>query len=172
MSELTTAQQATVTAPQKPLKQPRVPPKIKRACELMASGECKTVTAAAERVGVSREWLSKMLQRSHIQAFVARKAAENIQRGVFRASARFVELIDAESEHVAAKVSERFLEQGGILRPQTGGTSVNVNINNNVTPGYVINLASDSSAPERGERADNAENTMKTIEGVPYARER
>jgi hypothetical protein len=146
MSQLATAEPSSVKAPSKRAREPRIPANIKRACELLASGECKTVTAAAERVGVSREWLSKLLQRSHVQAFAARKAAETIQRGVFRAAGRFVELVDAESEHVAAKVSERLLEHGGILKAQHGG-GVNISISNNISPGYVIDLAGQASGP-------------------------
>lgn len=143
MQDLATIEQpANQPAPisAKPAKEPAIPRKVRHGCELIASGECKTVTAAAERCGLSREHLSKMMARPHIQAFVARKASENISRGVLRASSRLVELIDAESEHVAAKVSERLLEHGGILKPQAG-SSVNVSINNNMSAGYVIDLS-------------------------------
>jgi hypothetical protein len=132
---------AAPTAP-KPGKTTRIPKNILRALELLASGECKTVKAAAERVGITREWLSRLMQRSHIQAFITRKSRENIQRGTMRASARLIELIDAESEHVAAKVAERILTSEGILRSDSGQVSVNVG----VSVGYVIDL-SGSAAP-------------------------
>jgi hypothetical protein len=71
--------------------------------------------------------------------FHAAGTAKILAEGSLRAAARFTELIDADSEHVSAKVSERILEEVGALRPQTGG-GVSVNIQNNVTPGYVVRL--------------------------------
>lgn len=140
MSQLATTEQQRVPAPPKPVREPRIPAKVKSACVLLSEGNVRTISAAAERVNLSRSHLSKMLCRPHVQAFIARKAAENISRGTLRASTKLVELIDADSEHVAAKVSERILENAGLLKPQ-GGHSVNVSINNNIAPGYVIDLA-------------------------------
>ena len=129
--------------PSKPVKEPRIPKHIIRACELLASGECRTVTAAAERVGVTREWLSRLMQRSHIQAFIARKSRENIQRGMLRASHRVVELIDAASEHVSLDASKHVLAIEGIRPPDQGQVSVNVG----VSVGYVIDLSGNAGNP-------------------------
>lgn len=117
-------------------KRVRIPKNIVRACNLLATGECKTVTAAAERVGITREWLSRLLQRSHIRAYLQRKAAETIATASLRASNRLVELIDAKSEHVAAQVSERILTSEGILKSDAAQVSVNVD----VRAGYVLDL--------------------------------
>lgn len=143
-------------------KTPRIPPKVKHACELLADGKVKTISAAAERVNLSREHLSKMLSRPHIRAFFARRAAENIDRAQLRASVRLVELIDAQSEHVAAKVSERILENAGVLKPQSAGGSVNVSIHNNIAPGYVIDLTPPAGAPS-GDGARTIE--IETVHG-------
>lgn len=105
----------------------------------MASGECKTITAAAERVSLSREHLSREMAKGHVQAFIATRAAQTISRGILRASSKLIELVDAESEHVAAKVSERILENAGLLKSQSHGVSVN--INNNLAVGYIVDLA-------------------------------
>jgi hypothetical protein len=118
------------------LKKQRIPKRIVRACELLASGECKTITAAAERVGVTREWLSRLLQRSHVQVFIARKSRENIQRGVLRASNRIIELLDASSEHVSLDASKHILAIEGIKPSQDAQVSVNIDIK----AGYVIDL--------------------------------
>lgn len=128
-----------VAKPRKPAKAPRISPTLKEAINLLATGECKTQKAAAARVGVSDAYLCTQLKKPHIQAFLAQQAAGNISRGVLRASARYVQLIDAESEHVAARVSERFLEHGGIIKPQQPG-GVNVSINNSIAAGYVVDL--------------------------------
>lgn len=133
------------TAAAKPVKEPRIPKNIIRACELMATGECKTVTAAAARVGVTREWLSRLLQRSHVQAFLARKSRENIQRGVLRASHRIVELIDAGSEHVSLDASKHVLAIEGI-KP---ANESQVNVNVGVSVGYVLDLTGSQAPPQQ-----------------------
>lgn len=130
---------------QKPVKPLRISKRLSDAIRLLARGECKTVKAASERVGMNYTHLCEALRKPAIEAFIAREAAGNISRGVLRASARYVELIEADSEHVAARVSERFLEHGGIIKPQSGGNSVNVSINNNIAAGYVVDLAGDAN---------------------------
>jgi hypothetical protein len=142
----TTTQPSTAPAPQA-TKRVRIPKNIVRACELLASGECKTVTAAAERVGVSREWLSRLLQRSHIRAFLHRKSQQTIATASLRASNRLVELIDAKSEHVAAQVSERILTSEGILKSDQGS---NIAVNVDIRAGYVIKLNGQAPALKSG----------------------
>lgn len=115
----------------------RIPKAIRRAIELIRSGEVTTIKAAAERVSMNADYLGRALTTPHIQAFLARKARENIATGALRASARVVELMDAASEHVSLDASKHVLAIEGI-KPDERGT--NININNNVA-GYVINLA-------------------------------
>jgi hypothetical protein len=67
------------------------------------------------------------------------RATENIANGTLRASVRMLELIDAESEHVAAKVSDRILTNAGVLKAESSG--VNVNVNNAISVGYVIDTS-------------------------------
>lgn len=115
----------------------RLPPKISKALRLLLSGECKTQKAAAERVGMNASYLCDQLSKPKVQAFVARETRRNIANGAIRASARLVELVDAESEHVSAAVAQRILTNEGILKSDQGHTSIDVR----VTAGYVINLA-------------------------------
>jgi phosphoenolpyruvate carboxylase len=103
---------------------------------LLANGNVATVTAAAERAGLSREHLSKMLSQPHIRAFLTRKATETIRTASLRASTRLVELIDAKSEHVAAQVSERILTSEGILKSDQHAIAVNVD----VKAGFILDL--------------------------------
>lgn len=121
----------------KPVKDPRISKTLAKAIAFLEDGTCKTQQAAAERAGMHPVTLSRALRKPEIQALIARKRAQNIQMGALRASHRLVSLIDAESEHVAAKVSERILEQSGDLRT---GTSNSTSVNINIAPGYVINL--------------------------------
>jgi len=139
MSDLATVEHQAAPPAPKPVKERRISKRMQQALEHLAT-KGVTQREAASRAGISEFHLSRELRKPQIQAFIARRAAENIARGVWRASTRMVELVDAESEHVAAKVSERLLEHGGILRPQASGTNVNVSINNNMSAGYVIDL--------------------------------
>jgi hypothetical protein len=132
------------TAPAAPQskKKDRIPKAVIRGCELIASGECKTITAAAERVGITREWLSKQMQRSHVQAFIAQRARQTIASGMLRASARVLELVDASSEHVSLDASKYALAVQGIRPPSDTQVAVNVG----VSVGYVIDLSGKAAA--------------------------
>jgi hypothetical protein len=138
--------------PQQPGKQPRIPRKVVHAIRLMLSGECSTIKAAAERAGLTREWLSKMLGRVHVQAFIAGETRKTIAAGQMRASARLVELVDAGSEHVSLDAAKHVLAIEGIKPPDQGQVAVNVG----VSVGYVINLS--------GETASHTETITQTGE--------
>lgn len=118
---------------------PRVSTALRHAIELLETGECKTQKAAAARAGISDNHLCKSLANPRIQAFIAQRRARNIARVGLRASYRIGELLEAESEHVALRASERVLETTGDLKIANGST-VNVQVNNNLSPGYVIDL--------------------------------
>jgi hypothetical protein len=114
----------------------RVPKSIRHAVRLILSGEVTTIKAAAERVGISREHLSKSLSMPHVGAFAARANRQNLAEASLRASTRLVELIDAKSEHVAAQVSERILTSEGILKSDQHAIAVNVD----VKAGFILDL--------------------------------
>jgi len=88
---------------------------------------------------MSESYLSTALRKPQIQVFIARKARENIQIGVLRASKRVMELVDADSEHVSLDASKHILAIEGI-KP-TADAQVSVNINR--PAGYVIVLVDD-----------------------------
>lgn len=138
MLELAPIDPKVVTATPKRATDERIPKRIRHACELLASGECRTIKAAAERVGMTREHVSKMLGRPHVQAFLERDARRTIAMGRMRASNRVLELLDAASEHVSLDAAKHVLAIGGIAPPTSSGISVN--INNNIAAGYVIDL--------------------------------
>lgn len=120
----------------------RIPPKIAKAVRLLLTGECKTQKAAAERVGMNATYLSEVLTKPKIQAFIARETRRNIQHGAMRASARLVELVDAASEHVSLDASKHVLAIEGIRPPDQGQVSVSVG----VSVGYVIDLSGKAPA--------------------------
>lgn len=121
----------------------RIPKRVRHACDLILSGECATIKAAAERVNLSREHLSRMIAQPHVQAYLTRKTRESIAGLQMRAAAVLDRLMSAESEHVQKDVAIRVLELNGI-RPPPGDAPVQINI----SPGYVIDL----SGGQQGDR--------------------
>ena len=64
----------------------------------IVEGRAKTITAAAKKVGLTRERLSRALGESHIAEHRRQKAALAVSIGNGRAAARIHELVDAKSE--------------------------------------------------------------------------
>lgn len=144
----------------KKTRQRRISKPVIDALELLATGECSTVKAAAVRVGITREWLSKQLGEVHVQAFISRRNRKTIAVGSMRASNRVLELIDAQSEHVSLDASKHVLAIEGIRPPNDAQHVVNVG----VSVGYVIDLSGkqvvtvDSASPANdGQVIDNVE---------------
>ncbi len=157
MPDIVPAEPNKVPAAPKRRRPPRIPKRVRHALSLIASGECATVKAAAERVGLSREHLSRMLGRDHVQAFLTQKARKTIAEGVLRASARVLELLDAGSEHVSLDAARHVLAIEGIKPVEGPQVAVNVAI----SPGYVIDLrdpreAVIEGAPDQQSGGDDA----------------
>jgi hypothetical protein len=143
---LATTPDSTAAAPAS--KPPRIPKRVRHACDLIASGECTTIKAAAERVKLSREHLSRMISKPHVQVFMQREARRTIALGVMRASHRVVELMDASSEHVSLDASTKVLAIEGI-KPAESGTHVSVSVD--IKAGYVLDLRDDAHMPHMRE---------------------
>lgn len=124
----------------------RVPPKVRDAIGLIVSGRVRTITAAAKKVGLSRERLSRALGEPHIAEYLRQRAARAVAIGAGRAAARIVNLIDAKSEHVSADVSRHVLAIAGI-KP-VAEPSVNLNVE--LRAGYVIDLSGRRPLRESG----------------------
>jgi AraC-like DNA-binding protein len=131
---------------QQPAKRYRMSKRMKQALASLAT-KGMTQREAARQAGISEFHLSRELKKPQIQAFIARKCRESMQTGVLRASARLVELIDANSEHVAAQVSERILTSEGILKSDQGS---NIAVNVDIRAGYVIKLNGQAPALKSG----------------------
>lgn len=143
-------------------KRERIPPKIAKAVRFLVTGECKTQKAAAERAGLSATYLSEVLAKPKIQAFVARETRKTITMGTMRAGARLIELVDASSEHVSLDASKHILAIDGIRPPSDG---INTSVNINIAPGYVINLG-DPQVTDR--YAQNAAKPLIEHEDGPH----
>jgi hypothetical protein len=108
--------------------------RVRHACDLLITGECKTITAAAKRAGLSREHLSRTLRSPHGQVFWTQRAVETIRAAAPIAAQRLVSLLHGASEHVAFDAAKHVLGIEGIAPAER--PSVQVNLNQNV--GFVV----------------------------------
>jgi hypothetical protein len=113
--------------------------RLRHALDLLQRGECRDIKAAAERVNMTREHLSRSLRLPHVQVFIARRARETIAFGALRASGRMVELIDAGSEHVGLDAAKHVAAIAGIKPTADAQVSVNLDIK----AGYTIDISDD-----------------------------
>jgi hypothetical protein len=74
--------------------------KVREAIANMVAGDCKTVTAAAEKVGITREDLSRELSKPHVAAFMHQKVQRNLAIAATRAGAVKVELLECDNAMV------------------------------------------------------------------------
>jgi hypothetical protein len=121
----------------------RIPPRVREAIAAMVGGECKTVTAAAEKVGLSREYLSRQLSVPHITEFMQNKVRRRLNVAAARAGSTKIDLLDCDSLHVRNDASSYILGLAGITPLSTPSVSFNVNIR----AGYVIDLSEPDDAP-------------------------
>jgi hypothetical protein len=131
--------QELATTDAKPARERRVSKRIAEVVRLLLTGEVKTQKAAAERVGINAGYLSEALKKPHVRVFMERRVRETMANGTLRASARLVELLDAQSEHVSLDASKHMLALNGHQPPSGPSTLVNINIR----AGYVIDLSDD-----------------------------
>lgn len=125
-----------ITTPRTARRQ-RISPRVRDACDLLASKQCKTITDAAAAVGLTREHLSRELSKPHVQVFLQREARRTITNAAMRASYRVVELLDASSEHVSLDAAKHVLGINGIKPAADAQVSVSIDIK----AGYVIDLS-------------------------------
>jgi len=131
-----------------------IPKRVREAVALICEGRVRTITAAAKKVGLSREYLSRALGEPHIAEHLKRAAARAVAISSGHAAARIAELINkSRSEHVAFEASKFSLGVAGI-RPQP---EAQLNVNIDVRAGYVIQLTD----PDARSRPD----AMKIVSG-------
>jgi hypothetical protein len=114
-----------------------VSPLVMAAIELLATRECTTKTDAAARVGMTREGLSKALKKPHVIAYMQQRIVEGLGLSAVRAERRVAEIMENDSNLMAAFNATRFaLAVGAGIRAEQSQAPVNVN----VAVGYVIKL--------------------------------
>lgn len=123
------------TVPQPRMRKP--PPKVRAAIEALVTGQARTITAAAKKVGLSRERLSRAFSEPHNAEALRTRAAREVALSSGRAAARLNQLIESTSQRVALEATKFSLGVAGI-RP-AANSQVNVNIE--LKAGYVIDLS-------------------------------
>jgi DNA-binding phage protein len=73
-----------MTTPQPKLLKP--PPKVRAAIEALVTGQCRTITAAAKKVGLSRERLSRAFSEAHNAEALRTRAAREVALSSGRAA--------------------------------------------------------------------------------------
>ena len=142
--------------------QPRkISKRLQEAIRLIETGSVRTIKAAAERAGLSYNYLVEALRKPATEAFIAQKRRQNVTAASLRASSRAMELVDAESEHVSAEMTLKLLAIEGIKPDNTARIAVNVD----VRAGYVIDL---SGAPDPREPSVQIEHRVgPSIDALP-----
>jgi hypothetical protein len=145
---------APIVPPDAPKK---ISKKIRAAIDLMVSGECKTLTDAAAKVGLARESIGRALNKPHVAAHLRQRVLKHLGIAAARAGATKVELLDSDSEIARDRASTFVLGLAGIA--PAAEPSVNVNVE--VRAGFVIDLS-----PEPGERSTQPAAAMRIVSPI------
>jgi hypothetical protein len=132
------------------------PPKVRAAIEALVTGQVKTIKAAAEKVGLTRERLSRAFSEPHIAEALRTRAAREVALSSGRAAARLNQLIDSSSHKGALGATKFSLGVAGI-KPAADSQ---VNVNLEIRAGYVIDLSEPDDPPAAARLIDG-----KLIEG-------
>jgi hypothetical protein len=119
------------------------PPKVKAAIEALCTGQVRTIKAAAQRVGVSREYLSRAFSLPHNAEALRTRAAREVALSSGRAAARLNQLIDSTSQRVALEATKFSLGVAGIKPADDARVSVSIELK----AGYVIDLSEPGDPP-------------------------
>lgn len=136
-----------VAVPKKRGRKPWISAPVVRAIELLVTGECKTIKAAAKAAGISRENLSKALQRPHVDEYRVKRIHQAQRVHALRAAHRMGELLDSDNAMVSYRSAEHLLATGaGVVKPSEGrGATVNIGVT--MQAGFVLDLRPDAAVP-------------------------
>jgi hypothetical protein len=127
-----------VPATTTPRPKTRKPPaRVRAAIEALVTGQCRTITAAAKKVGLTRERLSRAFSEPHNAEALRTRAAREVALSSGRAAARLNQLIDSTSQRVALEATKFSLGVAGIKPAPDAAVNVNIAIQ----AGYVIDLS-------------------------------
>lgn len=143
----------------KPGKVPRIPRKMRHALDRLADGRAPTIKSAAEQAGMSREWLSKSLNKLHVRQYL--EARSERARELLKSQAPPVLLYlmeNAQSERLRAEIALRASGIGS----KDGNTT---NLNLLVTPGYIVKLPATEGPVIEHQRQDEAKPLIEHEDG-------
>jgi hypothetical protein len=93
----------------------RISAKVRNAIDVMVDGTAKTVTAAADHAGLSREHLSRELSKPHVTEHLRQKIKRSLAVGAARAGVTKLALLDSPNEMVRDRASSYVLGLLGIV---------------------------------------------------------
>lgn len=162
---------ANGTQAERPARPKPVSKKIVAAIDSMVRGDVKTITAAAEQAGISREHLSRELSRPHIAKLLQEKVARNLAMSSARAGATKVDLLDSANDMVRDRASSFILgltghspDAAGSNRPG-GGQRAGwiIDLSEPTQPGLVIHIVHPTEESAAAARAGRSEEPSGTI---------
>jgi len=121
----------------------------------MVQGRVRTWTAAAKKVGLSREHLARQIGLAHVAQHLRDRAARAVAVGAGRAAAKMVELLEAPSSAVQHDSAKFLLGVAGVKPASDAQVSVNIDLK----AGFVIDLSGRSPS----------ERPMKVVSPQPGA---
>jgi ribosome-binding protein aMBF1 (putative translation factor) len=130
--------------PATPDKPRRISKRVRSAIDALVAGDVKTISAAARSVGLSREHLSRELNKPHIAEFMRQKVVRSLSVASARAGAVKIDLLDSDNAIVRDRASSFVLGLAGIQPAATPALNVNIE----VKAGYVIDLSDDPVDPK------------------------
>jgi hypothetical protein len=135
----------TDAMPALPERKRPIPKRVREAIRLLVEGDVKSISAAAKKVHLSREYLSRSFSQAHVSAYLLEKIQRHVAVGGARGAARMVKLVDAaKSEHVLFDSARFLLGVAGIKPASDNQASVNIGMH---AAGFVIVL-SEPGKPE------------------------
>jgi hypothetical protein len=123
----------------------RISKRVKDAIEALSTGDAKTIKAAAEKVGMARESLSRALDKPHVAELMRTRTIRQLARASARAGAVKEELLDSPNEIVRDRASNFILGLAGIAPASDPAVAINFE----VKAGFVIDLTEPNDPPMR-----------------------
>jgi hypothetical protein len=114
----------------------RITAKVRRAVELMATGDCKLIKDAAAKVGLHHDSLSRAFSKPHVIEHMRQRALRTISMAAGRAAEVKAELLDCSDSMARDRASTFVLGTAGI----GPATAPNLSINLEMRAGWVIDL--------------------------------
>jgi hypothetical protein len=143
----------------------RISKRLRQAIDLLVTGECKTQKAAAERLKLAPETLSRALREHHVLSYIEQQTRVVLSRSQAPAAATLIRLAtDAASEHVQKDAAIHLLAMAGHKPKADAQVSVNIDIK----AGYVIDLTEDArvvnAVPQRIAGSDHKTQVIDNAE--------